>query len=183
MAQEDENSVIEEEIKSEAAPKKTRKKKKTVSKRTTVKAKVREEEKEAKVKEEEKTSFHLFAEKTAKIFDSFIDEIKEIPKKTSEFSKQSHVVDTLSKLIQKAKDEFRQKKDEFTEIHHLNSAIASDKRKYEQKIIQLGTKAFQFLEQKKIECRDLEPLEKELSLIQKEINEKEAKLKKILDRQ
>ncbi|OVE73509.1 hypothetical protein BVX93_01460 [bacterium B13(2017)] len=135
-----------------------------------------------KKKGTKESPFQSFSKKSTKIFDTLLDEVKEIPKKTSELTKNSHIIESISKLISKTKDDFIQNKRKYTELHKLNSQISSNKRKQVQKISLLGKKTFDLLEKSNISAPELKALHEEMVTLKKELKDMECQRKKLLDK-
>ncbi len=133
---------------------------------------------------EEKSTFQILTDKTNRIFDSLVDEIKVLSKKTSELSKNSNLLDSFSKILNKTRQGIIRKKDEFSKIHQLNSSIASAKRQLEHHTLSLGNKVTELIEDQKIDptmSNGLDYLFTRIKDLKQEIQIKEQELKKILN--
>jgi hypothetical protein len=124
---------------------------------------------------------HSFSQRTMKILDSLMDDVRELPKKTSEL-KNSQMVDSVTRMIHRTREQFLEKKKEFAELHVLNVDIASDKRKIVQKNALLGKKTFDLMDQHKLEAPALEKLFSEIRALRQDLKAKEAKRKKIQEK-
>lgn len=135
-------------------------------------------------KDKDKKTFQSLADKTNQLFDSLVDEIKGLSKKTSELSKNSNLLDSFSKLLHKTSQGIIRKKDEFSRIHKLNSSMASAKRQLEHHTLSLGNKVVELIEDQKIDTtlsNGLDYLFNQIKDLKQEILHKELELKKILN--
>lgn len=124
-----------------------------------------------------------FADKTTHLLDYLFDEIKELLKKISEWSKNSNLMEPFSKIVQKTGQWIIRKKDEFSKIHKLNTSIASSKRQLEHHTLNLGNKVVELIEDQKIDptlSNGLDYLFTHIKDLKQEIAVREEELKKIL---
>lgn len=131
-----------------------------------------------------KSTFQILMDRTNRLFDFLVDAIKVLSKKFFELSKNSNLLDSFSKMLNKTRQGIIRKKDEFSKIHKLNSSIASSKRQLDHHTLSLGIKVTELIEDQKIDpttSNGLDYLFTRIKDLKQEIQLKEQELKKILN--
>ncbi len=180
----DQNSDIK---KKELTPKKKKVAKKKVTAKTlkkSVKKKVVRKKatkrKTKKITHPEESFITNVSEKFTSFFDNLIDDVKEIPKKTSDFSKNSQVIETITSTIKKAQVETVQWTKDHMEQLSLNQAIASLESRLVKKHLQLGKQVDSLYAKNKLDIPEIENVIKDISSIKGDISSKQRKLNKLL---
>jgi len=119
------------------------------------------------------------SEKFTSFFDNLIDEVKDIPKKTSDFSKNSQVIETITSTIKKAQVETVQWTKDHMEQLSLNQAIASLESRLVKKHLQLGKQIDNLHVKNKLKIPEVENIIKEVSSIKEDLAIKNKKLNKL----
>jgi len=156
---------------------------KTLNKKPVKKKVVRKKavkRKTKKVMHPEESFITNVSEKFTSFFDNLIDDVKEIPKKTSDFSKNSQVIETITSTIKKAQVETVQWTKDHMEQLSLNQAIASLESRLVKKHLQLGKQIDSLYAKKKLDIPEIETVIKDISSIKGDISTKQKKLNKLL---
>lgn len=115
---------------------------KTVKKATKKTSPKKAVKKKKVIRKEDSSPLQTLYQKTTEVFDNLIEDIKGVPKKPQENSKNSNLFDSFTSMITQTKNDLIKKKDEFTELHHLNSTVSTCKKEIQELYTKLGKECF-----------------------------------------